>query len=280
MNFQIVLPCGARGRAVYKVLLLFALVWQPVMAQIETANGAVMSPRSPEMKVRSFFRGAENGDTYGLKFVGTWGLTRQDELRVSLPVYNRDFLGDSRFGIGDLYLRYKHSIHQDDDVMSSDRFAFLIDSYLPTGEYQAQGRPTRAQLGLGTPQLGAGLVYSVVRDRHRFSAEIGHRQPLGNDLAGTSRLNLAYWYRLTPGKFPEDEQVTEVRGVVELLGELRGPERGRDAGTLVFLAPGLQIFPSRSTQLELNALIPIAQSLRDPLGDRRLGGSFTAKFRF
>ena len=280
MTSRIVLPSGVRWKALGQVLLLLTLFFEPTQAQIETANGAVVSPRSPEMKVRTFFQGAENGDTYGLKLVGTWGLTRQDELRVSLPVHNREFLGDSRFGIGDLYVRYKHSLHQEDGVMSSDRFAFLVDGTLPTGEYQAQGRPTRAQLGLGTPQLGAGLVYSVVRDRHRFSAEIGHRQPLGNDLAGTSRLNLAYWYRLTPGKFPEDEQVTEGRGGVELLSELRGPERGRDAGTLVFLAPGLQIYPSRSTQLELNALIPVAQSLRDPLGDRRLGGSFTAKFRF
>ena len=68
--------------------------------------------------------------------------------------------------------------------------------------------------------------------------------------------------------------------MVELLSELRGAERGRDAGTLVFLAPGLQIYPSPSTQVELNVLVPVAQSLRDPLGDRQLGGSLTAKFRF
>lgn len=261
-------------------LLLCMLFSRTAQAQIETANGAVNSPRSPEMKVRAFFRGAENGDTFGLKVVGTWGLTRKDELRLSLPLLNREFQGSTRTGIGDLYFRYKRSLFQDDDVMSSDRFALLVDGTLPTGEYRQDGRPLRAQLGLGTPQLGAGLVYSVVRNRHRFSAEVGHRQPLGNDLAGTSRLNLAYWYRLTPAEFVEGDPVTEIRGVVEVLSELRGAERGRDAGTLVFLAPGLQIFPSPSTQIELNALIPVAQSLRDPLGNRRLGGSMTAKFRF
>ena len=99
-----------------QVMLLVCLACQSASAQIETANGAVMSPRSPEMKVRTFFRGAENGDTYGLKLVGTWGLTRKDEFRASIPLHNRDFLGDSRFGVGDLYLRYKRSIHQDDDV--------------------------------------------------------------------------------------------------------------------------------------------------------------------
>ena len=83
------------------------------------------------MKVRTFFRGAENGDTYGLKLVGTWGLTRQDELRVSLPLHNREYLRESRFGPGDLYLRYKRSLHQEDGVMTSDRFALLLDGTLP-----------------------------------------------------------------------------------------------------------------------------------------------------
>jgi hypothetical protein len=252
----------------------------PVEAQIETANGAVVSPRSPEMKIRTFFQGADNGDSYGIKLIGTWGLTRKDELRASLPLYNREYLGNSVFGIGDLYLRYKRSIHQDDGVMSSDRFAIFVDTTLPTGASRAACRPIRAQLGLGTPQLGAGLIYSVVRDRHRFSVELGHRQPLGEGLAGTSRLNLAYWYRLTPAQFPEHEQVTEVRGVMELLSELRGPEQGRDAGTLILLAPGFQIHPSSSTQFEINALIPLAQSLHDDLGQRRLGGSATVKLRF
>ena len=267
-------------QAAFCLALVFALL-HSCSAQIETANGAVTSPRSSEMKVRAFFQGAENGDTYGLKLVGTWGLTRQDEIRVALPILSRGYLGDSEFGIGDAYVRYKHSIWQDDGVMTSDRFAFLIDGTVPTGSSgNSAARPTRTRLGLGTPQLGAGLVYSLVRNRHRFSAEVGYRQPFGNDLAGTSRLNLAYWYRLTPASFPDDGNPVEVRGVLELLSELRGPERGRDAGTLVFLAPGLQIYPSRATQIEVNVLVPIAQSLRDPLGDRQLGGSLTAKFRF
>lgn len=71
-----------------------------------------------------------------------------------------------------------------------------------------------------------------------------------------------------------------MRGVLELLGELRGPEFGQDAGTLVFLAPGIHVHPSRQVQLELNLRVPIAQSLEDGMGDRQLGGSLNAKFRF
>lgn len=261
-------------------MLLMLMLQGLALAQIQTANGAINSPRSPELKVRSFFQRTENNSDYGLKLIGTWGVTRKQELRVSLAAVNREFLGESQFGVNDLFLRYKHSLYQDDAVMSSDRFAFFVDGTLPTGRSDSGDRPARAQLGLETPQLGAGFIYSLVRNRHRFSTELGHRQPLGNDLAGTSRLNVAYWYRLSPSEFPDEEQVTEVRGVLELLSELRGPERDRDAGTLVFLAPGIQIQPSSATQFEANLLIPIAQSLRDPLGDRRLGGSLTAKFRF
>lgn len=267
------------SRKLWALLLIF-LATGTASAQIETANAGVVSPRSPELKIRTFYRGAENGDRYGLKLIGTYGLTRQDEIRLVIPVLNREYLGDSQFGLGDVMWRYKHSLYQKDGVMKSDRFAFFVDGSLPTGDSSDSAVPTRAQLGLGTPQLGAGLIFSNVRDRHRFSAELGYSQPLGNDLAGTTRLNLAYWYRLTPAQFPEDERPLEVRGVVELLSELRGAERGRDAGTLVFLAPGLQIYPSPSTQVELNVLVPVAQSLRDPLGDRQLGGSLTAKFRF
>ena len=262
------------------VLALILGILFPATAQIETANGAVNSPRSPQMKVRSFLNRAENGDTYGLKVVGIWGLTRKDELRADLPLISRDYLGDAQAGLGDIYLRYKRSLHQTDGVMSSNRFAVFAEGTVPTGSSDRAGVPLRAQLGLGTPQLGGGLIYSVVRNRHRFSAELGHRQPLGNDLAGTSRLNLAYWYRLTPAEFPEDSEPTELRGVLELLTELRGSERGRDAGSLVWLAPGFQIHPSSEVQFEVNTLIPIAQSLRDPLGKRSIGGSFTAKFRF
>lgn len=259
--------------------LILLLLTAPAMAQIETANGGVTSPWSPQLKVRSFLMRAENGDTYGVRLTGSMGLTRQDELRLALPLVHRSFRGRQVFGNGDLLVRYKRSLFQKDGVMRSDRLAVLLDTTLPIGVTD-RDFPTRAQPGLETFQVGAGLVYSKIRDRHRFSVELAHRQPLGNDLAGTSRLNLAYWYRLTPAQFPEDETPLEVRGVLEVLSELRGPERGRPAGTLVWLAPGFQIHPSSEFQMEVNLLVPVAQSLRDPLGTRNLGGSFTTKFRF
>lgn len=257
--------------------LVFSL---PSWAQIETANGGVTSPRSPELKTRVMLMRAQNGNRTTAEVVGTWGLDPKNELRAIVPYVFTDQLGTSQSGIGDLYVRYKHSLAQTDGVMSSNRFAVLVDATMPTGDSDNPGLPPRAQLGMGTPEIGAGLVYSIVRNRHRASAEVGYLQPLGNGFAGTGRLNVAYWYRLTPAEFPEDDLPVEVRGVVEILSELRGAEFGQDAGTLVYLAPGLQIYPSRAFQLEFNVRIPIAQSIRDQMGDRYVGGSLAAKFRF
>jgi hypothetical protein len=251
-----------------------------VWAQIETANGGVTSPHSPELKAKGMVMRAENGDMTTFELSGTWGLNPTNELRVLVPYQISEHMGAQESGLGDFALRYKHSLTSSNGVMSSDRFALLIDASAPTGNSDNPDLPQRAQMGLGAPAVGVGLVYSLIRDRHRASFEVGHMQPLGNGYAGTSRLNLAYWYRLTPAEFPEDGTPTEVRGVIELLGELRGPEFGQDAGTLVYLAPGLQIYPSREFQLELNLRLPIAQSLSDQMGDRQLGGSLAAKIRF
>ena len=107
---------------------LWFLVTVSVSAQIVTANGAVVSPRSPSLKTRLFLERADNAEVYGLRLFGTWGLTRQDELRVIVPVQTRDFLGQSDTGLGDIGLRYKRSLWQVDGVMTSDRLALLVDT--------------------------------------------------------------------------------------------------------------------------------------------------------
>lgn len=220
---------------------LMAFLVSPGWAQIETANGGITSPYSPELKVKGMVMPMELSDMTVVELSGSFGLDPKNELRLVIPYVISEHMGFSASGLGDVSVRYKHLLVGSNGVMTSDRFALLIDAVAPTGQSNLPELPPRGELGLGTPQVGLGLVYSAIRDRHRFSAELGHLQPLGNGYAGTSRLNLAYWYRLTPAEFPEDGQPTEVRGVLELLAELRGSEFGQDAGTLVYLAPGLQI---------------------------------------
>ncbi len=261
-------------------LLCLLALSGPCLAQIETANGGITSPRSPALKTRAFTERAENVDKVGLKLTGVIGLSLEDELTIILPLESMRYLDERGLGLGDMRVSSKHSLHQVDGVMTSDRVAVIFDATLPTGDSRMEGVPLRAQMGLGTPQLGAGLVYTLIRDRHRFSAEVGYRYPFGQGLAGSGRTNLAYWYRLSPAQFPEDRQVTEIRGVIEVLSEWRGAEFGNAPGNITWLAPGVQVYPSRTWQLEANLLVPIAQSLRDPLGQRRVGGGVTAIVRF
>ena len=230
--------------------------------------------------MRAMIVRTENSDMTTFELSGSWGLDPKNELRVLFPYLISEHMTAQDSGLGDIAFRYKHLLAGSNSVMKSDRFAILIDATAPTGASNEPDLPARSQLGMGTPQLGLGLVYSLIRDRHRASFEVGHLEPLGNGYAGTSRLNLAYWYRLSPARFPENGSPVEVRGVLELLSELRGPEFDQDAGTLVYLAPGLQIHPSRQVQLELNVRVPIAQSLSDEMGQRQVGGSLTAKIRF
>lgn len=259
--------------------LFWALATAVCWAQIETANGGVISPWSPQLKIRTEFLDTENSQTAGLRLTYTFAASRKEDIRLILPLRYRRLEGVEAAGLGDLRVRYKRSLFQEDGVMRSDRLALLLETDLPIGRSNVEGWMPRAQLGLGSPQLGAGLVFSRIRDRHRFSAEVGWREPL-NRLAGTGRVNLAYWYRLTPAQFPDDELPVEVRGVLELLSEYRGAEFGQPAGVLVWLAPGLQIHPDENIQFEVNARVPLAQSLDDQLGRRNWGGSVTVKLRF
>lgn len=269
-----------RQNTLRRFLALLWLFGCQAHAQVETANGGITSPQSPELKVRAMLVPAEEADLTLFEVVGSWGLDPKNEIRGVLPYVISTYQGLEKAGLGDVGLHYKHLIHGDNGVMTSDRFSLLVDATLPTGASSDPRFPPRAQLGLGTPALGVGLVYSLIRDRHRASFELGYMQPLGNGYAGTTRLNLAYWYRLSPASFPENESPTEVRAVLELLGEVRGSEFGQPPGTLIYLAPGLQIHPSRQLQLEMNVRVPVAQSFQDGMGDRQVGGSLMAKFRF
>lgn len=176
-----------------------------------------------------------------------------------------------------------------------NRWAFLTEVGLPTGATDARDSngsllPRRLQIGSGSVSLGAGTAYTSIKDRHRFSVEAFYRHYLPASetrLGSTAELNLAYWYRLTPAQFAEDEEEpTEVRGVVELLnlyrfsGEVEGaPGGGR--GALVWLAPGLQIYPpGQDVLFEGAMLIPVAQTLNDELGRRQWGVTGSIKILF
>ena len=49
---------------------------------------------------------------------------------------------------------------------------------------------------------------------------------------------------------------------------------------MVWLAPGLQVYPSEDVLFEAGLLVPVVQTIHDALGKRNLGGTFTVKFVF
>jgi hypothetical protein len=277
---------------------LWALTVDPALAQVVTENAGVTSPEIVLLRQGVLYQNYENGNDLRWVQGVQWAIDPKREFRLSFPIIAKtvDFADSSTsmFGPGDVTIRYKQSLWQADGVMSSERWAFLSELGLPTGATDARGAggellPPRLQLGSGSFSLGAGTAYTSIHDRHRFSVEAFYRHYLpasGTRLGSAAELNAAYWYRLSPASFPEDEEPVEIRGVMEVLssyrfdGEVLGnPGGGR--GVLVWLAPGLQIYPpGQKVLLEGSVLIPIAQSLSDELGKRRFGILGTVKILF
>lgn len=273
----------------------------PAAAQIVTENAGVVSPEAPILRESASFFDSENlrETRWTNQFFFALDTTR--ELKLSLPLVSRE----SRFtapsgqeesahlvGLGDASLRFKQSLWQRDDIMESTRWAFLTELVAPTGDDDKKEDgvdiPRRLQLGTGDWSFGAGSVFTSIRDRHRFSVEALYRYRTpheGIQLGPSADVNLAYWYRLSPSAFRKGEETTEVRGVLELLSSYRfasevGGSSAHDDGALVWLAPGLQIFPGTTVLFEANLLFPIYQDLDDAVGDRRWGASFVLKFLF
>ncbi|MEW6280725.1 MAG: hypothetical protein AB1758_19015 [Candidatus Eremiobacterota bacterium] len=263
-------------------LLLWGWLAAAAQAQVLTENAGVLSPETPSLRETLLFLRYSTLDELRWTQQLVMALDRAHELRLALPVVRKG----QRVGLGDTVLRFKRSLWQQDGVMASDRWAVLAELTLPTGDTGA-ALPARLQIGGGNWVLGAGTVYTVIRDRHRFSAEAFYRQPLGADdrFGSTLDLNLAYWFRIAPAEFPPDEEPVEVRGVLELLSGYRWNSRGAglpvgDNGWLVWLAPGLQVYPGEDVLLEGSVLVPLHQDLQDALGRREWGITGTIKILF
>ncbi len=176
--------------------------------------------------------------------------------------------------------------------MESTRWALIAELGIPTGQDDAVENgstiPRRLQLGTGDWSFGLGSALTRIHDRHRFSIEALYRHRTRHadvQLGSSTDLNLAYWYRLSPPAFEVLEESTEVRGVLEILGSYRfGSEIGEatqaDDGTLVWLAPGIQIYPGTMVLFEANMQVPLYQDLDDDIGDRYWGASLVIKLLF
>lgn len=282
-----------KGHSLVAALLLSASV---ARGQIVTENAGVQSPETPELQER--FEYGRFQSARDLSFVQglVVGLDRENELRLRVPFTWRRFEsagGDADFsGFGDATLHWKHALSREDDVMRSNRWSLIASVTAPTGDNSriADGivLPNEARLSLGDWTFALGAATTHISDRHRWSAALMFRHSTPHE--GFQRgdefdLNLAYWYRLLPAVFATTEDVTEVRGVLELLTSWRadsqyGGTKQDDGGVIAWLAPGLQVFPADACLLQMNIELPLAQSVDDALGTRHFAASLTVKILF
>jgi hypothetical protein len=282
-----------------RAALLLAVLCRAAQAQVVTENAGVISPETPIVREALSVLDAENLREVRWEHQLIYALDPTHEVKLTVPLVWRDVelataggVEDADLaGLGDASLRFKQSLWQEDAVMASTRWAALAEIGAPTGDDDDTENgaliPRRLQLGTGDWSLGAGTAYTWIRDRQRFSAETFFRYRTRHEglrLGETLDLNLAWWYRITPARFPPGDPPLEVRGVLELVSSYRWPSAGDgdqdDDGALVWLAPGLQVYPSKTALLEVALRAPIHQDLDDALGDRRWAGVLALKFLF
>lgn len=268
----------------------------PAGAQIVTENAGVLSPQTPELREVFWFTEAASGRDLVWATQAIVSTDIANEFKFTLPWIWRSVersAGDLDLsGLGDVSVRWKHALYRDDDVMRSTRWASLVELAAPTGDSDefddGVAIPPDLRLSRGDWSFGAGAAFTTIDDRHRFAVDAMYRHRTSHDgfqLGDSVDLDLAYWYRLAPARFDDLETTTEVRGVVELLSSYRwdNEESGEIAdggGSLVWFAPGLQVFPLDWFLLEANVLVPVAQTIDDAFGDRHVGGILSLKFLF
>jgi hypothetical protein len=281
-------------------LLLGAALASPAAAQIVTENAGVTSPELKVLRESVAVARTENLEDVRWNHELVFAPDRADEFQLTVPIVWREARFSSpgggeqseAAGLGDVSLRYKRALWRSDDVMRSERWALLFEVGAPTGEHDARENGVRVplplQLGTGDWTIGAGSAYTWIHDRRRFSVEAFYRHHSAHDgvqLGDSAVLNAAYWYRVLPAAFGPNDVGSEVRGVLEVLGSHAfasevGGSRADDDGTVVSIAPGIQVFPSTRVLFEANVAVPVYQDIDDDLGDRRWSAVFAVKFLF
>jgi hypothetical protein len=266
-----------------------------LLLQIVTENGGTVSVETPILKESLTYWQAAHVQEWRLGNELLWGVTGDLELDFSAPLSIKHvrFGGVSKtlFGPGDASVRAKYSFLKEDQVMKSTRVAGLLGVEFPTGDARESedgvALPRKLLLGSGSWDGWIGAVFTHIDDRHRFSADAIYRHNTAHDgfrLGDSYALDLAYWYRLHPAAFDPQEPTTEVRGVVEILTTYTEPSQAggslRDQGWILRVAPGLQVYPSRSVLLEMNVQVPLYQDVHDVIGHRDYAAFFAVKFLF
>jgi hypothetical protein len=265
--------------------------------QILVRNGGVPSPQAPQVTQGFTWLATENlRDVRAMTHLA-WSPDGKTGLEVHVPFTQRrvENVGPvedpDAAGLGDVELTVQRSLRQDDAVMASERWALFAKLRLPTGDDRALRGPggflpKLLQPGMGSVGLEAGGVWSLIRDRHRFSASISgtwNDEADGFRMGSEIRAGLAYWFRLRPAVFGTGGFETEVRPVLECLltqrieSENNGSGTGDD-GLLAWIAPGLQFYLREDFLIQVSVALPFVNEIDDPLGRRDVSGHVSLRW--
>ncbi len=116
---------------------LVILLSYAVSAQIMTENAGAISPETPILRQTVLHLDYANAQELRYTTTVVWSPDPQREFRLSVPAMwkTADYAGTSTTaaGLGGVTLRYKQSLWQENQVMASERWAFLAEVGLPTG---------------------------------------------------------------------------------------------------------------------------------------------------
>jgi hypothetical protein len=281
---------------VWRVLATLAAA-AAARAQLVTTDAGVISPGLVVVKERIEWSVREDAEELRATTGVAFAPERRLQLDFLLPYVSRRVdvpagtgsLRGLQDGVGDAEVGAKWALVRDDERMRSDRVSVLADLRLPTGEDDTRvdgvDLGPRAGLGLGTWGGALGLGYSLVRDQHRAAIALrGEAFATDDGFAPGEALTLdaAWWLRIAPREFSPEQESTEWRGVVEVLGrwqaddELGGVDAG-NGGTEWQLVLGLQANLGIATALEGGVIFPLSDSTDSPFGELRRG--FLLSFR-
>lgn len=181
----------------------------------------------------------------------------------------------STTGLGDLFISTKYRAFQRDARGWTTRMAIKGKVKFPTGkddETDEQGNrlPPTLQLGSGSVDYSLGAVFTHVRRRVGFNADVSYNfKTEANKFAFGDSLQygLAFGYRLLPVVYAQYPARNHINAYLELNGEYSARSRADglsvvDSGwNVVYLSPGIQLIPGNFI-VEASLKLPVVQNLK------------------
>jgi hypothetical protein len=191
-----------------------------------------------------------------------YGLAKDVSIQFDAPLVYRDLvvgpgseIDDSDFGLADSTLLLKYRLFQNDPAPTeTTRFSIIGGIQIPGNvEFEMD-----SSNDAWDPIFGG--VFSTVRGRHGFNADLLYEIYTGNDdelpdkQSDSIRYDASYLYRLSPEQYTS-ETTDALYGVLELNGFY-----GTNGDHEIYLSPGLML-ESRTFTLDLTVMLPVHQEV-------------------